>query len=74
MATQINIDEAKIHLSRILDRVQQGEEFIFAKAGKPIAKLVPMNSLVQRKPGLLKGSLSDSVIDPLPNEELEAWE
>ena len=37
----INIYEAKTHLSRLVDRVAQGEEIIIARAGKPLAKLVP---------------------------------
>ena len=37
----VNVHEAKTHLSRLLDRVAAGEEIVIAKAGKPIAKLVP---------------------------------
>lgn len=40
MATQINIHEAKTHLSQWLQQVQQGEEIVIAKAGKPLARLV----------------------------------
>jgi len=36
----INTHEAKTHLSRLLERVAKGEEFIIAKAGKPIARLI----------------------------------
>ena len=38
----INIHEAKTHLSRLVERVQAGEEFVIAKAGKPAARLVPL--------------------------------
>jgi len=38
----INIHEAKTHLSRLVERVQAGEEIIIAKAGRPAARLVPM--------------------------------
>lgn len=38
----INIHEAKTHLSRLVERVQAGEEFVIAKAGKPVARLVPL--------------------------------
>jgi prevent-host-death family protein len=38
----INIHEAKTHLSRLIERVQAGEEFVIAKAGKPAARLVPL--------------------------------
>ncbi|MFZ0815945.1 MAG: type II toxin-antitoxin system Phd/YefM family antitoxin [Candidatus Sulfotelmatobacter sp.] len=39
---EVNIHEAKTHLSRLLERVAIGEEVIIAKAGKPVAKLVPI--------------------------------
>lgn len=38
----INIHEAKTHLSRLVERVQAGEEIIIAKAGRPAARLVPI--------------------------------
>ena len=43
---QVNVHEAKTHLSKLLDRVARGEEIVVAKAGKPIARLVPV-----RRPG-----------------------
>jgi prevent-host-death family protein len=54
MAIQLNIHEAKTQLSDLLERVQRDEEVIIAKAGKPIARLVPVHS-PPRKPGFLKG-------------------
>jgi prevent-host-death family protein len=39
----VNVHEAKTHLSRLLDRVASGEEVTFAKAGKPVARLVPVS-------------------------------
>lgn len=38
----INIHAAKTHLSRLIERVQAGEEFVIAKAGRPAARLVPL--------------------------------
>jgi prevent-host-death family protein len=40
----INIHEAKTHLSRLVDQVAAGEPFIIAKAGKPVAKVVPLDA------------------------------
>ena len=40
----INIHEAKTHLSRLIERVQAGEEFVIAKAGRPAARLVPLST------------------------------
>ncbi len=52
----VNIHEAKTHLSRLLGRVAAGEEVTIAKAGRPVARLVPMKaSAGKRKPGLDRG-------------------
>lgn len=70
----INVHEAKPQLSRLLDKAHVGEEIVLGKAGKPYAKLVPL-SRGDRKPGFLKGfHLDESFFDPLPEEELAAWE
>jgi len=74
MATLVNVHAAKTHLSRILERVKEGEVFILAKAGKPYARLTPLEEKVPRKPGIAQGAIDDLFFDPLPKEELEAWE
>jgi prevent-host-death family protein len=75
MSDIINVREAKAHLSRLLDRAHAGEEIILAKAGKPYARLVPLKGPPKRKLGFLKGCrLDESFFDPLPEEELAAWE
>lgn len=75
MATVVNVHTAKTNLSRLLDRVSKGEEIVLAKAGKPCAKLVPLDEAQERKPGLFKGwRLPDSFFKALPAEELDAWE
>jgi len=59
----INIHEAKTHLSRLLEQVAEGEEIIIAKAGKPIARLVPLDvPPKKRQLGLLKGNLMSRMI------------
>ena len=70
----VNVHEAKTHLSRLLEQVEEGQEVIIARAGVPVARLVSAKSRTPRKPGLLKGSVPDSFFDPLPEEELAAWE
>jgi prevent-host-death family protein len=45
---EVNIHHAKTHLSKLLERVSLGEEVIIAKAGTPIAKLVPVNNKKKR--------------------------
>ncbi|MGZ0019763.1 type II toxin-antitoxin system Phd/YefM family antitoxin [Nitrosomonas sp. wSCUT-2] len=54
----VNIHEAKLHLSRLIEKVAAGEEIIIAKAGKPIAKLVPLHSAPSaRSLGIFQGKL-----------------
>jgi prevent-host-death family protein len=67
MADVVNIHEAKTHLSRLLERVQAGEEITIAKAGNPIAKLIPTQQ-PDRVSGLGKGKvvIRDDFDDPLP--------
>jgi prevent-host-death family protein len=56
MSKTVNAHEAKTHLSRLLDRVSQGEEVIIAKAGKPVARLVSVKERPERR---VPGSASD---------------
>ena len=68
---EVNVHEAKTHLSRLLERVAMGEEVIIAKAGKPVAKLVPLDDHPKRrKLGSAKGEFTvpDDFNDPLPKE------
>ena len=68
---EVNIHEAKTHLSKLLERVVLGEEVVIAKAGKPIAKLVPIPSERPRfRLGSAKGEfvVPDDFNDPLPKE------
>ena len=75
MSDVVNIREAKTHLSQLVERVCKGEEIILAKAGKPCARLVPLEPPARRTPGLLKGKfkLGKEFFEPLPDEELAAW-
>jgi len=70
-----NIHEAKTHLSRLLDRVAKGEEIIIAKAGKPVAKLVPYLAEARpRKPGYWRGKVAiHDDFDTLPNDVAAAF-
>jgi prevent-host-death family protein len=58
MAEQYNIHEAKTQLSRIIERVEQGDEVVISRAGKPVAKVVPLVAHVKRTGrGSLRGKL-----------------
>ena len=73
MPNPINVHEAKTQLSRLLDRAHAGEEVVLSKAGKPYAKLVPLEK-PKRKLGFIKGHLDACFFEPLPEAELDAWE
>jgi prevent-host-death family protein len=58
MTQQLNIHETKTRLSKLIELTQAGEEFVIAKAGKPVAKLVPLDKAKPpRKLGLLDARL-----------------
>lgn len=73
----INIHEAKTQFSKLIEAVSHGEEIIIAKAGKPAAKLVPVQAQRPiRKPGALKGKMkiADDFDAPLPDDVQAAFE
>ncbi len=75
-STQVNLYEAKTQLSSLVDRAAKGEEIVIAKAGKPMAKLVPVapEPKVVRKPGQnLLGItyIADDFDAPLPEDVLQ---
>lgn len=70
MAT-VNIHEAKTHFSKLVDRVLQGEEVVIAKAGRPVARLVPLPPRVPRRtPGSARGliEIGPDFDEPLPDD------
>ena len=75
---QVNIYEAKTRLSELVEQAHAGSTVIIAKAGTPMAKLVPLNDGPRPKIrfGLLKGQFVESAdFDaPLPDEDLDLWE
>ncbi|WP_027370820.1 type II toxin-antitoxin system Phd/YefM family antitoxin [Desulfovermiculus halophilus] len=74
MPTIINVHEAKTHLSKLLKRAHEGEEIILAKDGKPYARLLPLEDMQPRVPGLIDGWIDDSFFESLPEDELNAWD
>ena len=68
--TTYNIHEAKTHFSKLLERVMSGEEVVIAKAGKPIARILPFakDDVSPRIPGIDKGKviIMPDFDDPLP--------
>lgn len=75
MTETVNVHDAKTHLSKLIDRAHAGEEIVLAKAGKPYARLVPLAPVPRlRRPGRLAGRVDDAFFEPLPDDELKAWE
>ena len=73
----VNIHAAKTHFSRYVEEAERGEEVIIARAGKPVAKLVPLKARPRsRRLGLLEGRvrIADDFDAPLPEEVLKAFE
>lgn len=76
----VTIHDAKTNLSKLIARVEAGEEIVIARGSKPVAKVVSLKSSAKKKrvPGAMKGiwpQLPDSFFfDPVPEEELAAWE
>ncbi len=60
----------------MLARVEAGEDVVIARRGEPVARLVACKARVKRQPDILRGKLvvPDAFFDPLPEEELAAWE
>lgn len=75
--TTVNVHEAKTHFSKLLNRVGSGEEIIIAKAGKPVARILPVTKKIKkRSPGTAKGLIiiKDSFFEPLPDDLLDEFE
>jgi prevent-host-death family protein len=77
MATKVNTHEAKTQLSKLLARVEAGEEFVIARAGTPVARLVPIETHIgTRQPGTAAGRIrmAADFDDPLPDAVLSSFE
>jgi len=75
MTKTVNVAEAKAGLSRLLDEAANGLEVVIARAGKPVARLVPVVGPAPRQLGFLPGiHVDDAVFDPLDDDELAGWE
>jgi prevent-host-death family protein len=73
----VNIHDAKTTLSRLIARVEAGDEVVLMRRNVPVARLLPVqNAEPARVFGDLKGvfEVPDSFFDPLPDEILDAWE
>lgn len=72
----INVDAAEGHLARLLEQVEAGEELLLARAGKPVARLVPVHQPGEpRRPGALAGRIhiAEDFDAPLPESILKGF-
>lgn len=75
--TTVNVHAAKTQFSKLLALVAKGEKIVIAKAGRPVAQLTAMPKADHPKPGRFKGLIDvtdRALFEPLPPEELSAWE
>ena len=72
----VNVHQAKSQLPYLLAQAEAGEEIVIASNGRPVARLVPLNRRGKPRFGSWKDriSLDDCFFDPLPENELSAWE
>jgi prevent-host-death family protein len=72
---QVNIHDAKTHFSRLLEQVEKGESVVIARSGKPVAKLVPLDSKAGKalRLGIAQGEFKvPDDFDRLAEDEIEA--
>ena len=76
MMITVDVEEAQVKFLSLLDRVEAGNEVVIARNGEPVARLVAVTRRGKRQPGVIKGKITfpDSFFDPLPEDELRAWE
>jgi prevent-host-death family protein len=71
------IHRAKTNLSRLIKRAEGGEEILIVRGKQPVVRLVPLKKTPKKRvPGMFKGEfeLGTAFFDPLPSEELTAWD
>ena len=75
--TIVTIHKAKTNLSRLIEKVAEGQEIVIARGAKPVARLVPIGPVKgKRRPGSLKGKVrvGRKFFKPLPPSELAGWD
>ncbi|MBN1961994.1 MAG: type II toxin-antitoxin system prevent-host-death family antitoxin [Deltaproteobacteria bacterium] len=72
----VPIHQAKAQLSKLIERACAGEPVIIAKGKKAMVRLVPVTGATGRQFGSMRGliKITDAFFEPLPNEELDAWQ
>ena len=71
---QVEVQEAETRLSQLLAAAERGEEVVIARGGRPVARLVPVDEPAPRPVGFVAGSVPESFVEPLPDDELARWD
>jgi prevent-host-death family protein len=76
MTKTVTVHAAKTHLSQLLAEVEAGATIVIARDKTPVAQLVPIAPKVERQFGAMRGKISigPEFFEPLPEDELAAWE
>lgn len=74
MTQIVKIQHAKTHLSALIAAVEAGEEIVIARGDTPVARLVAIDRPADRELGFIPYDVPASFFDPLPDDELAAWE
>lgn len=74
MARTVKIQQAKTHLSALIAAVEAGEEVVIARGDIPVARIVPFDTSPERALGFVPYDMPATFFEPLPDDELAAWE
>lgn len=72
-----SIHEAKTNLSRLIRRAERGEEILIARGKQPVVRLTPIRRTAKKRElGIFRGEfeVGPAFFEPLPEQELKAWE
>lgn len=70
----VKVQYAKTHLSALLAAVERGEEVIISRGDVPVARLVALRASEERQLGFVAYEVPEAFFDPLPEQEIAAWE
>ena len=70
----VTIEEAQAKLLDLIHTLQPNEEVVITENSQPVARLTPIAECTPRVPGIAQGKVTGAFFEPLPEEELKAWE
>lgn len=73
MYQQVNVQEAKASLSKLLVSAESGNQVVIARNGQPVVRLTPIPQSDKRTLGFIPGQVTDEVLRPVSDDELSEW-